>query len=133
LSFRYDHGVAVDDELGLRVRLDVSLWDDGRAHFELRVLPDGPAWDISPVVEKEVRVYQAKTGPRPRSFDVAFRLSRASLMRVADELAALKAGEGLVLSQGECFEAIRQGLYTLQTGGGVIVNHVPDFAVTFAA
>jgi hypothetical protein len=130
MTFEYYQGTATDKELGILVR-QTRLTDTLTLFLDIVALPSGRTWSFPVESEQALRPYESKQGSGVHMFEVAYRLPLVALTPIVDELASLKAEEGISLTRDQWLEEVRQGVFALIAAGGTYLKTVPDLAVSF--
>jgi hypothetical protein len=132
MSFTFENETALDERLGVLIRRDLRTFDGTVSARWVEARPSGQRWSFPIHAESEKRAISSlHHGVLERKVNVSFQLSRREVGPIADELATVKAAEGVALTHDEWLEVIREGVFVFETAGGKILEFIPDLSAAY--
>ena len=129
MSFVFEHEAAVDEELGLKLELDLEFRDTRTPILKLTDLHSGHQWLVPTPTISEPITYKARDGMRTDTANVGVRLSTQLLKPIVADLALRQRNRGRPMTEAEANEVFEAALTTFYMRGGEMEKFFPHFRI----
>ena len=129
MSFVFTNEAAIDEQLGLRLELDMTFRDTTIPTLKLTDLRSGHQWLILTPTISEPITYETLKGQRTSNLDVGVRLNSALIRPVITDLAMRQRNQGRPMTDAEATAIFEDALTVYFMRGGERAKFIPGFRI----